>query len=265
MKLKNRCNLANSDNFSTIRPPFRGAPGSTGKWSVVQRWLAGIRYFLDLYLYCLESDLSEIIKQVRGKVLDVGCGDQPYRHWFINCSYTGIDRKSAESEFGYAQPDTIFFGDDEAWPVSANNFDFVLASEVFEHVYEPRGFIDNAYSVLVPGGWLCLTVPFSYRWHFIPNDYYRYTPSALFKLLSESNFVEISIAQRGNPIVVIAHKVLVSIFSPYMAGKRCLGILLIFLLSPVWLLVAVIGRICVKLEFGNDPMAFTVLARKPRL
>ena len=62
-----------------------------------------------------------------------------------------------------------------------------------EHVPEPAGFLAEASRCLRPGGRLLLTVPFAARWHYIPHDYWRFTPSALERLLSAAGFDRIAI------------------------------------------------------------------------
>ena len=55
----------------------------------------------------------------------------------------------------------------------------VLCTETLEHVLETRRFLAEAARCLTPGGTLLLTIPFAARWHFIPYDYWRFTPSSL--------------------------------------------------------------------------------------
>ncbi len=63
------------------------------------------------------------------------------------------------------------------WPVDDASVDLAFATETLEHVDDPAQFLSEAYRVLRPGGRLILTVPFSARWHFVPYDYWRYTPA----------------------------------------------------------------------------------------
>ena len=64
----------------------------------------------------------------------------------------------------------------------------VLATETLEHVSRPVRFLAEARRCLSPGGRLMLTVPFAARWHYIPHDYWRFTPSGLRQLLTDAGF-----------------------------------------------------------------------------
>ena len=38
--------------------------------------------------------------------------------------------------------------------------DLLLSTEVIEHVYDPRGFLANAYRMMSPGGYIVVTTPY---------------------------------------------------------------------------------------------------------
>src|SRR5262249_15864737 len=57
------------------------------------------------------------------------------------------------------------------------------------------------------------TVPFAVRWHFIPYDYWRYTPSGLDRLLQKAGFTGIEVFARGNQLTVACYKVMALCFS----------------------------------------------------
>jgi len=104
---------------------------------------------------------------------------QPYRPLLPpGARYRAIDVAVAGEAFGYDLPDTEYFEGDR-WPVDDTSIDVVLATETLEHVPEPKVFLAEARRVLRPGGRIVLTVPFAARWHYIPHDYWRYTPSSL--------------------------------------------------------------------------------------
>ena len=44
---------------------------------------------------------------------------------------------------------------------------------------------------------LILTVPFAARWHFVPHDYWRYTPASLDHLLRKAGFSDVGVYARG--------------------------------------------------------------------
>jgi SAM-dependent methyltransferase len=133
----------------TQRPPnFRPILTRTDK-------LRGtIRRFFDLQAGSIWSDLREILPTVRGVVLDVGCGAQPYRTLLPpDAAYQGCDSASAPQHFGYCMPDTTYF-DGDYWPVPGESVDLVLSTETLEHVPNSASFLAEAYRCLKPGGQL---------------------------------------------------------------------------------------------------------------
>ena len=95
----------------------------------------------------------------------------------------------------------------------------VLCTETLEHVLETRSFLAEAARCLVPGGTLLLTVPFAARWHFIPYDYWRFTPSSLNHLLTTTGFNRRSRLCAGNALTVACYKVMTLIATALDAAK----------------------------------------------
>jgi SAM-dependent methyltransferase len=200
-----------------------------------------------------------------GVLLDVGCGAQPYRPLLpVDVQYRGIDTADAQAHFGYRMPDTVYF-DGDAWPVESGSVDVVLSTETLEHVLEPSRFLAEARRCLRPGGTILMTVPFSARWHFIPHDYWRYTPSTLQHLLDEAGFNEIGVYPRGNAVTVAAYKVL-ALGLPFLvpqhggALRRAASLGLGVLALPLLLVPAVIGRMSLASGGGDDCLGYTVKA-----
>ncbi len=70
-------------------------------------------------------------------------------------------------------------------------YDIIICLNVLEHIFEYQNALDNIYHGLKKGGYLFLSVPLFYPLHMLPNDYWRYTPSTLKKLLVDYNSVKI--------------------------------------------------------------------------
>ena len=164
---------------------------------------------------------------MRGTLVDVGCGAQPYRSLLHpTVEYIGIDIAEAEERFGYLNADTRYFTGD-TWPVDDATADTLLATELLEHVVDPSVFMREAHRSLKPGGKLILTVPFAARWHFIPHDYWRFTPSSLELLLGENGFENPRIYARGNELTVASYKtmalILPLLFPQHSTGGKRVG------------------------------------------
>src|ERR1039458_6922094 len=67
-----------------------------------------------------------------------------------------------------------------------------------EHVLDTKQFLGEAARSLRAGGTILLTVPFAARWHFVPYDYWRFTPSSMDHLLREAGFAGVRVYARGN-------------------------------------------------------------------
>ena len=232
------------------------------------RLVAAARRFLDLQAGSVWDDLAVLLPQSRGVVLDVGCGAQPYRHMLPpGAVYKAIDYAGAEQNFGYSMPDTTYYQGDH-WPVDDASVDVILCTETLEHVPDPAVFLAEASRCLSPGGRIILTVPFSARWHYIPHDYWRYTPSALHQLLSAAGFDRIAVYARGNEWTVASYKgmaLLLPLLMPQNKGlaKRLPLLALGLLVSPLVVGLGAVGTLSLKLSKGGDDcIGYTAVAHK---
>ncbi|MBC7861460.1 MAG: class I SAM-dependent methyltransferase [Bacteroidia bacterium] len=72
-------------------------------------------------------------------------------------------------------------------------FDVIYSNNVFEHLNRPWVAIENIYRMLKKGGVCVIIAPFSWRYHEVPGDYFRYTHSAfpsMFKDFGEMEIIE---------------------------------------------------------------------------
>jgi SAM-dependent methyltransferase len=245
------------------RPPIFAPPALTA-W---QRVLAGVRRFLDLQGGMIWRDLAAVLPDCEGVVLDVGCGAQPYRNLLSpRASYLGIDTAEAKDHFGYEMPDTIYFSG-ETWPLADGSADVVLCTETLEHVPDTTRFLAEMARVVRPGGSIILTVPFSARYHYIPHDYWRFTPACLERLLAASHFTNIAVYARGNAVTVACYKVMALILpllfpTTQSALTRWLLRGVGIGLCPVLVVLAAIANVSFYGPGGDDCLGYTVLARR---
>jgi SAM-dependent methyltransferase len=224
--------------------------------------------FLDLQAGTIRNDLSKILPGVQGDVVDAGCGLQPFRHMFSkDVRYVGLDKVESKAHFGYEAPDTLYYSGD-VWPAGDQSSDFILCTETLEHVPETSVFLTEACRVLRPGGTLLLTVPFAARWHFIPYDYWRFTPSGLDRILKQAGFQNVRVFGRGNSFTVACYKIMAFLFGLLVPDSpnfllRCFSRLFGFLALPFLFLVAVAANLFKGQVGSTDVLGYTVLAERP--
>jgi SAM-dependent methyltransferase len=259
--LLNRANMT-CRRTEAWRPPLFERQETDG-----QRLLAALRRFLDLQAGSIWRDLRVLLPQVRGTLLDVGCGAQPYRPLLPqHVTYIGIDTVDSKAHFGYELPDVTYF-EGNSWPVEDSSIDFVLCTETMEHVPAPEMLLKEVSRCLVAGGTVLITVPFAARWHFVPYDYWRFTPSGLDRLLAQAGFVNIRVHARGNSATVACYKVMALILRLVIPQNSSrLARLLIRASSlpflPILLLLPLLANLSLWGDGGDDCLGYTALAEK---
>ncbi|MDR2337792.1 MAG: class I SAM-dependent methyltransferase [Deltaproteobacteria bacterium] len=240
------------------------------------------RMFFDFQTLTIFRHLKAILPFYTGKVLDIGCGNSPFRFLIhpSQAEYLGVDIKAA-SNFGYQNQAKIEF-DGENLPFLDGSIENIIFTEVLEHLENPENLIAEMYRVLKAGGKAVVTIPFSARVHYIPNDYCRYTPYKLQKLFSA--FSEIEILNRGTDINSIIAKLIVMCFGliiPLYFGQNKAALeqerklslsfysylsrfLLFIIILPFVLLITVIGHLELLFKLGsdNDPLGYTIILKK---
>lgn len=216
-----------------------------------------LRLLADFQTLTSYKILWRVLPTFSGLILDVGCGDSPYRHLLNNSKtdYRGLDIETS-GNFQYANPNVVKF-DGIKIPFESASADGVICTEVLEHVRRPNDFVKELYRVLKPGAPAVVTVPWSARFHYIPHDYFRYTPSALSDLFSE--FSQHEIIPRGTEVTAIASKVVVLQLRS-LKENPLIGIIM----SPLTVFSILAGHLSLILEWGSkdDPVGYTILLKK---
>ena len=228
------------------------------------------RLMADFQVLSVYRHLRRHRKLLHGRIVDVGCGESPYRHLVSTTTqenYVGVDIQDAVS-FGYDRKDVVTF-DGENLPFADDSFDSCLCTEVLEHVPEPTRLVDEMFRVMRKGGWIFVTVPWSARTHYMPHDYQRFTPTKL--ALMFKKFDSVQILPRGNDVNTICAKIIVVYLRQVVSLAKHFNALTLLRLIPVTVglpLVMVtvgIGHLALALRLGSeaDPLGYTIVARKP--
>lgn len=139
--------------------------------------------------------IDAALPQLHGTLLDVGCGEMPYRERILAAGrvrrYVGLDLPAS----GYGVPDLTWDG--ATIPLGDGSVDAVLATELLEHCPDPARVLAEIHRVLAPGGTLLFTVPFLWPLHCVPHDEHRYTPFALERLVRGAGFDAVRVEALG--------------------------------------------------------------------
>lgn len=115
----------------------------------------------------------------QSRALDVGCGRQPFREALelAGYSYVGLDIEQNPE----GTVDVVCFID-QPYPEALSRqapFQFILCTEVLEHVADWAKAFQNLSELTAPGGRILITCPHFYQLHEEPHDYWRPTLHAL--------------------------------------------------------------------------------------
>lgn len=191
-------------------------------------------------LHVLRSSLRKRIQsyaaQIKGDVLDFGCGSKPYASLFSKAdTYVGVD--TLNSGHNHENSKVDFYWDGKSLPFEDESFDCCVAFEVFEHIFSIEEVLGELYRVLRPGGKLLISTPFVFGEHEVPFDFARYTTFGIRHVLTEAGFsvsqIEKTTTERG----VLAH-VAVGYLAKHLGRRRFLGAVA---LPPLMLLLNIWG------------------------
>lgn len=99
-------------------------------------------------------------------ILDVGCGNAWVAKYFLkrNKKVISLDISKTNPKKALEKyPSNYHYGtvaDSYKLPFVPNTFDLIIASEIIEHVTNPRYFVNELFRVLKPGGKLIISTPY---------------------------------------------------------------------------------------------------------
>jgi SAM-dependent methyltransferase len=120
--------------------------------------------------------INELMKmrKVSGKVLIVGSklykNSYDRKHWYDGCEIIGVD---------IAPGNGVDLVHNMEIPIDIGLFDHIDCCSVLEHCEKPWLVAENIENIMKPGSTILLSVPFAWRVHGYPDDYWRMTDSAV--------------------------------------------------------------------------------------
>jgi ubiquinone/menaquinone biosynthesis C-methylase UbiE len=132
------------------------------------------------------------------KILDIGAGEIPFRDFYENLNVITCDiQNNTSNSIDY------IITPGELLPFSDCEFEIIFIFDVLEHIQDDVKFLNECNRILKKGGIIVANVPFMYRYHEIPHDYRRYTPSGLKEILIKADF-EIEIFEKIGSVIFVA-------------------------------------------------------------
>jgi SAM-dependent methyltransferase len=169
-----------------------------------------LRGVVDFEWQTLNAAMARVAPMAGGRLLDVGCGDKPWEQVLAPYVTEHVGVEFAETfapsmNAAQSRADVLYSGD--RLPFDDATFDTVLSNQVLEHVPDPHAHFTDLVRVLRPGGRLLLTVPFSFRLHSEPYDFWRFTRHGLAEL-SRRNAMDVEVLEeRGGLWRVVGQKI----------------------------------------------------------
>lgn len=118
-----------------------------------------------------------------GVLVDLGCGEMPYRPLFAPrvSRYIGADLpRNPQADVSLDESGRADIADASA--------DWVLSSQVLEHVPSPTDYLAEAHRLLKSGGTLLLSTHGYWMYHPDPTDYWRWTRDGLVRQIEAAGF-----------------------------------------------------------------------------
>jgi len=130
------------------------------------------------------------LKYAKGKLIDLGCGIKPYETIFKDYidTYFGVDYPST-AEVNYGKDTKVdLFADCTDTKLEEGAFDTLLSTQVIEHIIDTNKFIKECCRLLKTDGIGIFTIPFVWRLHAEPFDFFRFTKFSIEKLFTDNGF-----------------------------------------------------------------------------
>ncbi len=127
--------------------------------------------------------ILQAISSGTGRVLDLGGKDGLLRHPLQERGYQYINLDI--QGFGHGEPSLV--ADAHRLPFKDAALDLGVSKDTLEHFLEPRVVVREVHRVLKKGKLFVIWVPFMHPFH--GDDFYRYTPLGLRKLLCDFDII----------------------------------------------------------------------------
>ncbi|HEY5984208.1 MAG TPA: class I SAM-dependent methyltransferase [Anaerolineales bacterium] len=196
-------------------------------------------------------------QHLRGRLLDIGCGEKPYGKMLapLVVNHIGVDHPGTL----HTHQNIDTYGTAYALPVASNSFDSAISTAVLEHLEEPEAALRECFRVLKPGSTAIYTVPFIWHIHEEPRDFYRFSEYGLRYLIRKIGFEEVSIRALSGFWVTFGQLLVYNLYRLNRGPIRWFH-----LLDPVGLLMQLVAYLLDLIDRSERwTWMYIAVARKP--
>ena len=211
-----------------------------------------------------DSFLNRYSPLFKGVLYDFGAGESPYKSYFEQFvgNYVAVDWAQSVYDTNLDVVCDLNY----ALPIASNSADSAVSLSVLEHLHSPHVMLAEVFRILKPGASIVIQVPWQWRVHEAPHDYYRYSPYALDRMLREVGFEAILIEPQSGFFTMLILKM--NYFSRrIIRGPNWLRFAIRSLLTSAWHIGQLIAPVLDNYDrhWDLETIGFFVTARKPEL
>jgi len=130
-----------------------------------------------------------LVKRLRGRLLDVGCGIGDMLAFRPNS--VGVDINEQAVAYCRQRGHEAHVVQSDRLPFDSASFDSVQLDNVLEHIAEPAPLLAEVHRILPAGGRLLIGVPGILGWHADPDHKVLYDQSSLVSRLESAGFMPV--------------------------------------------------------------------------
>lgn len=192
--------------------------------------------FYDYNEFRLKSFIKRISREtIAGNtMLDVGAGETQYKKYFSHLTYTAQDSGVGDPDWDFSHIDIV----SEIYdiPLPDASFDYILCTQVMEHLAFPDKAFAEFARLAKPGGRLFVTCPLTWKEHQKPHDFFRYTQFSLKRLGEDHGFKVIEMNKVGGKFITIAKMITDLNLLARIKNKWLLRLCILILYPLDWLI-----------------------------
>lgn len=220
------------------------------------------RYHHNWLIYdIIDQNLVDNRELLVGCLYDLGSGESPYRDFFLNHvdKYVAVDWTSSLHD----TQANIVADLNNPLEIESEVADVIVCLSVLEHLHSPDVALAEAFRILKPGGSILIQVPWQWKIHEAPHDFFRYTPFGFEYLMSQCGFSNILVCPQGGFFTMMALKMNYFV-ARFIRGPRLLRWLIRWPFRFVWFFSQKTAPILDKFDedWAAETVGFFVTARK---